>query len=369
MPHSSLGATRERTYRRQGEVEGVVLRENFGWDNTGNAGLRGASANMFKIPSHRAGIRAWLTATDWTKNDADPCGDGDQSPLQTVDARNVHRVCWAEGADALGVIQCALEVYARKTRGKEGPTASLEASELWVACYTGDLVNVKAMLEREMGTDERAEMIERRVTCMRVTPLMTAIDGSRRKGGLSAPERTGVGTRPLDHKEIVRLLLASGARVDALNFVGKNVVHIGAGKLATKETLEMVEMCVEKHEETRAEGDIRLVNVQDRLGSVAIHEVVVNNRVDAAKVLLRLQADPTLKDADGIDAMKMLSPFLNPDVTHVISTHMARRHRVLTKGVCNFCKREAGEREKSFKACSRCWKARYCSRCVTRRWG
>ena len=274
-----------------------------------------------------ASIRERLTATDWAKNDADPCGDGDQSPLATRDARDMHRVCWAEGADALEVIQSALDAYARKTRGEEGPTPSLEASELWVACFTGDLVNVKAMLERVAGAgreEERKAMLERRVTCMRVTPLMMAIDGSRRPR-LAAPERTGVGARPVDHKEIVRLLLASGARVDALNFVGKTVVHIGAGQQATARTLEMVEMCVRKHEETRAEGETRLVDVQDRMGSVAMHEVVMSNRADAARVLLRLRADPTLKDADGCAPNKALSPFLNGNVAHVISTYMAKR--------------------------------------------
>ena len=50
---------------------------------------------------------------------------------------------------------------------------------------------------------------------------------------------------PVEHVEASKLLLKSGASPDTKDVLGKTVCHYGAGAMATKNTLSVVNMCIE----------------------------------------------------------------------------------------------------------------------------
>ena len=293
-----------------------------------------------------AAFRALLAAngTDLAAGDTDPFGDGDQSRLLTSREQHVHRSAWSAGGDFDLRIQ----------------TTTL--SELGMACATGQTRHVRHLLSLASTDKQRTELLERRECVQRLSPLLITIAGMKR---ISGP---GV-----DHVGCADLLIEAGARVDARDFMGKTVVHYGAGMMASDESMRVVEKCI-------ARGDAsglspRLVDVQDRVGGVAAHEVVMSQRADVAKFLGEHNARMDIKEwgkgRDGLSPMDMLrrSGLMNPDIFAAFNEvdqrqKFAEMNTAKRARACDNCGKRRGEEGlqwPSLKQCARCKKACYCS--------
>ena len=172
-----------------------------------------------------------LSGTAVEKNDSDPYGDGDQSGVGRLglggeSTRQILRELFSQGAD-LG-IQLVKRQY----------------SSFAIGCASG---NVKAVerfiLATEKGSEERQQLLERRESGLRLSPLLIAVAHS--KGKLHVSMAMGMQIKDMDHVGVVRMLLRHGARPDARELTGKTMSHYGAGMMATEETLMMNDYCVD----------------------------------------------------------------------------------------------------------------------------
>eukprot|EP00571_Detonula_confervacea_P014415 CAMPEP_0172302324 /NCGR_PEP_ID=MMETSP1058-20130122/4040_1 /TAXON_ID=83371 /ORGANISM="Detonula confervacea, Strain CCMP 353" /LENGTH=587 /DNA_ID=CAMNT_0013012749 /DNA_START=116 /DNA_END=1879 /DNA_ORIENTATION=- len=191
---------------------------------------------------------ALLAGTDVDMNDADPYGDGDQSPVsvggeESADimsrfremagpshggefdkaepARQVIRELWSAGGD--------LESYL-----KFGGFSSFATS-----CCLGDSKAVKRAIKGTVEGDERVHLLERRESGMRFTPLLLCIAISKVRGYVC--QITGAREADMDHLGVVKILLLHGARPDCKELAGKTAVHYGAGSRATADSLKMTD--------------------------------------------------------------------------------------------------------------------------------
>ena len=151
----------------------------------------------------------------------DPFGDGDQSPIKTERQRNVVQSLWATGAD----------VDTAFMNGGSGMTP------FGRHCITANKTSVEAMLKAALKESPEAlvQLIERRETVLRLSPLMLVLTGQPR---INSP------FMQLDHLGTLAVLLRYGARPTAKCVCGKTVVHYGAGIMANPTTLEMVSLCI-----------------------------------------------------------------------------------------------------------------------------
>ena len=190
---------------------------------------------------------ARLAGTDTARNDADPQGDGDQSPVtaQTTGGGN--------GAPSrlAGAAFDAAEPYRQVLRELWSAGGDLEShlrfggfSSFAMGFCLGDARSVKQMLRgTATGSEARRHLLERREAGMRFTPLILTIAVSKVKG--YASQITGAREADMDHVGVVKTLLRYGARPDCKELTGKTVVHYGAGSRATDESLNMVDYCFE----------------------------------------------------------------------------------------------------------------------------
>mmetsp|Transcript_9675 Transcript_9675/g.24384 ORF Transcript_9675/g.24384 Transcript_9675/m.24384 type:complete len:314 (-) Transcript_9675:203-1144(-) len=151
---------------------------------------------------------------------------------------------------------------------------------------------------------------------------------------------------------------------------GKTAVHYGMGSMATTTTIALSEAVIEAHEAQRAEGEQRLVDVQDRMGTVALHECIPSNRQDVVKLLLVThRASPDVREYDGnFTPRQIANPFLFPRMAALMSR--GDTVRTTGKGVarCAGCEQEASA-GKVLRACSACHSSKYCSsNCIKRHW-
>ena len=180
---------------------------------------------MLPLPEKKRLIRQLLIdiGTNVEKNDGDPTGDGDQTPISTVEKRDMARHLWATGGDIL-------EHF---TGGK--------VSKFAMACASGDLTLAQTELQRVKSTavqpfsacNELTILLETRETSMRLSPLLLIV--SLGKNLVSKNPK---------FESVAKLLLKNGASPVAKDVVGKTAAHYGAGGMATKMTLEVTDMCI-----------------------------------------------------------------------------------------------------------------------------
>lgn len=292
--------------------------------------------NSMSLARLRQELRAKLEAagTDVAKNDADAFGDGDQSPAPTVAAREILRETWASCGDVL--------VAARE--GALTPFA--------MACFVGDARQVRDAIgaARTRGGSALRELLERRETTLRLSPLLFGVSGMRQVAGASHGGR-------LEHEGVIRALLDAGARVDCRDATGKGVVHYGAGAYATDGTLAMVRLCAAKYGAAEGGPPTPLADLPDRTGAVALHEVVMAGRADIARALLgpELRASPSVREADGgITPERMVQTSMHPELTRVFRD--AALARALERQRCAKC----GQPTAKMFPCSRCHSRFYC---------
>ena len=391
--------------------------------NSRNKGMKESFAAMaemdqLSLAQQKAAMRAALEdmGTDLTKNDADPLGNGDQSKIQSNEGREAAREMYSIGGD---IHQHMVDDA---------------VSEFGKMCALGSAGVVQHMINKVQKNLERPNfmleqmrmLLEGRDTSLRLSPLLLIVSVGK---NLQSP-------MPVEHVEVAKLLLKSGASPDAKDVLGKTVCHYGAGAMATKNTLSVVNMCIEAAKSSHLFGknvelydlkkadmngsqgvvggydhdtgrrlvylsdtkkevwaktiNIRLVgvgtetelvqkpmlaDVTDRLGSISLLEVIMQDRVDVAKFLLQKhQTSIHIKDMDGVCAFTMSvgEGMMMSNVSKMVmdvSRKQGATNRNAKKQatrICAACKKGLG---KGGKVCSGCNSIFYCSRtCQVSHW-
>ena len=175
--------------------------------------------------------------TDVALNDSRPFHDGDQTPLKHLseERKQLYRNLFASGAD---LEHCF-------------PTMSIFAQ----SCITGSVDTVKRMLaecEKENNTSKLIELLERRETSLRLSPLLLLVSIGKNVGSPVNPITGSSLTAESHHRqnqiEVMKLLLLYGARPHARDVLGKTACHYGSGIMATEATMKMVEYCSKAYE-------------------------------------------------------------------------------------------------------------------------
>jgi hypothetical protein len=379
--------------------------------------------------------------TDCDKNDADPLGDGDQTPISLRTGADRAREIYSIGGDihqhfvdnaitkfgmtcARGDVEAIRELISDIAKTMVTENDEEEEQRPWYCCDD----------EKDINKTKMAKLLETRETSMRLSPLLMIA---------SAGKNINVGQSPfLNHKEVAKLLLKSGANPRAKDVLGKTVAHYGSGAFATQMTLNVVDMCVraaysshmfgknvelhklntkkmngligvaggyDPHSDRRAvylieekkevwvkPDNVRLVNssisediedckpgkmlldVQDRMLSVSLHEVLINDREDVAEFLIKKHGTSIhTEDMDGLSPMSMVTKgaqMSSRKVSKIISD-VARREGKKTREekkqvadhICAGCgKEDIGE---TGKQCTGCKMRVYCRReCQVSHW-
>lgn len=173
---------------------------------------------------------AALAGTDVAVNAADPYGDGDQSLVtKGENSRQIFRELFSTGGDLgpnLVIVDDGFSPFAR-------------------ACGLGNAQAVIDMINAtEEGSEERMQLLERRETGMRLTPLLITIALSKCKVFVCSV-LPGVNEADMDHLRVIEILLRHGARPDCKELSGKSAVLYGAGSYATSDSLRMTDYIVD----------------------------------------------------------------------------------------------------------------------------
>lgn len=192
------------------------------------------------------------TGTDVDKNDSDPAGDGDQSPLQVIDSG------FEEISDLCGDL---MEHFVIEM-----------ANTFWSACLFGGPGGIELALASVVGFGPvpaaLVQFLEHRSSPLRLSPLLlitlfiqTPFDRVEPDPKATIPKRGKKGRKlkkkaqrkltPLEKEsearrekvDILKVLLKYGARPDACDLMGTTVCHFGAASYATTESMEMVKLC------------------------------------------------------------------------------------------------------------------------------
>jgi ankyrin repeat protein len=342
------------------------------------------------------------TGTDVEQNDRDPYGDGDQRPIRTETKCQVFRNIWEDGGDIATLLS---------VRG---------LSPFAMDCVQG---NKKAVLKKLENASPglRAKLLERRESCFRAPPMILVLANAKHPQVVQ--QVTGTLMSQMDHLGVAKALLQYGARPDAKDVAGKTAVHWGAGAVSNDITRTIAEYCIAAARTSHAYGktvtldelskqeynglcgtlggyivdkdrrvvhvevdgepkelsllpkniflegksiikkDYNLVDIQDRTGSVALHEVIMGGGVESASFLCnKHNASVDVAENNGVTPRLLAnSPIggLGSPAMDVIKKHANRQKSAMNK--CNKCKKRE-KVEYSFSRCSRCQKVFYCSR-------
>ena len=149
-------------------------------------------------------------STDTRLNEADPYGDGDQSEhdAESTEGRILRQV-WSSGADYSDEVGSGISIIHR-------------------LCLMGNVKKVTQLLDRADDEGERRRLLEKRISVLRVTPLMATVTARR-----FLPKEALRAIPANNHVQIVKLLLEAGARTDAKDVAGHSALHKAAGEFAT----------------------------------------------------------------------------------------------------------------------------------------
>eukprot|EP00037_Helgoeca_nana_P010146 m.89249 g.89249 ORF g.89249 m.89249 type:complete len:1740 (+) comp20041_c0_seq2:179-5398(+) len=332
------------------------------------------------------------------KCDATAFGDGDQAPLGGG----------PQGHDAAAAaVQAVTLAVATKT-----------LSAFALTCVRGDVTKARRMLEAA-GRTGADRLHDFRDTPLRLPPLLLVTVVSKQAvAGLLAPSPSLV--------EVAELLVEFGARVDARCSMGRTVVHYGACAAATPHSLAIARLCLRAHPSASLCGvDVRLtgmasaayegavgrcggyshpeigrrvvelsdrgksvkvkpgqlvlvstgqppdppstplVDVPDRVGCVALLDVVGSSRADVIELLLgTYSARLDIADSSGVSPLSMTLARAAAGEQLEVSVRRAM-HRLAPSGgrKCNACGIEGGK----LQACGGCGKSWYCSTACQRK--
>ena len=347
-----------------------------------------------------------LTGTDIELNRRDAYGDGDQSLIGGREGKDekrcqIIRELWGQGGDIMRHLVESCTEFER-------------------ACAFGNITVVKAIIENT-PMRKRSVLLEKRVTGLRLPPLMLTMALAKNKTFLSLT--MGVREKSMNHKGVFSLLLFHGARPDCLDVTGKTICHYGAGIMATKETLTMTDYAIESAKScshfgediillnlTRPEynglkgtlgsfitssgrrhvllsdgkslsikpiniftlnetciydDSIKLMDRQDRIGSVCLHELVHSDRADVVEFILQ-KYSPSIDIEDSTGYSIIDAAYKNVHGEYTKTHGLLRKYSLQqTRKKCAFCRKDL----QICLVCQRCQAASYCSKiCQKAHW-
>ena len=365
-------------------------------------------------------VQLQLNGTDVEQNEADPYGDGDQSRIPADREHQFYRDMFAEGGDInqlMDMYLAPLSTFAKQCIGGQADLVRVTLEEL-----AG-----KDQDKTEQPSLELIHLLEKRETALRLSPLLMVVS-------LGKNVSASFGSR---HEEVAELLLHYGARPDARDVCGKTVCHYGMGAMATKMTLSVVNMCIKAYESSRFFGKqvelhslktaamngmqgwckgyvwqthrravtihrqttdkletigikpenlklvvedskstvpvVKLFDIPDRLGAVCLLEVIMANRMDVAKILLKKhKANLDVTDADGVSprSMSVRGAMLSPVASMVNQAAGKSTKQTVDESyrTCSNCsKKEAPD--SPLLSCKRCHQTQYCGEvCQLEHW-
>ena len=237
-------------------------------------------------PPHSVSLEAreqFAVVTDWTKNDQDPFGDGDQSTYPGSAS--------IPGGAAYPVVEAwcdAPELNILFSQHSHRRDKLRLTTHFGIACIYGLVDEVRGALTSEGGVeegkDERLrELLNERHLSLRMTPLMFVIAGARVVG-----ER--ISEAPCaNHLETARLLISAGADINARDVAGYSCIFHCTTNACNRHTLAIAQLML-------ATGRCR-VNVPCRLGKTPLEDCLLYpqpNTMVAAALLLEAGADSTV---------------------------------------------------------------------------
>jgi len=388
--------------------------------------------------------------TNCAKNDADPLGDGDQTPLVSERSAERARELYSIGGDihqhleehalskfglgcAMGIVQVIRDMINDATK-YDHPSTSFQDEDNdgrrrqpWYCCNNE---------KNGRNQTTMAKLLETRETSMRLSPLLLIVSAGKNFSTTSS--------KCMHHQDIAKVLLKNGANPRAKDVLGKTVAHYGAGAYANPMTIDVVDMCiaaarsshlfgqtVKLHHLQKAEhlndamgiaggydpdsmrrvvyltneqkevwikpenmslhsspdtnkkgcpssDTTMLLEVQDRMGSISLHEVLMNDRKDVAEFLIQKHGTSIhTKDMDGVSPMTMVTnggqmSFRNVskiilDVARKEGKKARNEKKQMSLYKCAECGKELNQGDG--KQCSGCKQRVYCDReCQLKNW-
>lgn len=387
---------------------------NFMNDDIGESFSLMNEALKMNHSQYQAHIKSQLSrfGTNVELNESDPYGDGDQSRIPASSNREFYRELFATGGDLNHIADLNMEPLSMFAQ----------------ACMTGMHSKVQEMLEELAGesqdlterpSPELVQLLERRETSLRLTPLLMIVSMGKNLSidNSSSLERNQV--------KVVELLLRYGARPDARDVCGKTVCHYGMGAMATRMTMNAVELCVQAQESSHLFGKqvelfglktasmngekgwckgfvtdsgrravylpskketvtvkpvnlklvgadeasvpkpTKLCDIPDRLGAVCLLEVIQADRTDVAEKLLKeFRPDLDIEDCDGVSPRSLsIGVGMMSNVAGMVKKAAARQSKQKLKEKERMCSK-CGKQESGelqMKQCAKCKSVQYCS--------
>jgi hypothetical protein len=266
--------------------------------------------------------------TDIVRNETDPFGDGDQTPILNEGTGCAHAALWAAGGNMLDLVE----------EDKAPPIA--------IHFLSGNVTKIRAALASARARGRMTEFLEIRFGLLRSTPLMLVAMGCGQEF------RCDDGSVRFDFAQTMQLLLDAGARVDARDLCGKTVLHYLVGPLF-KEPVgwSMLRACIQRSRQLQLQP--ALVDVQDRFGVTIVLNAVMMNLTKLVKSLCEeYGADTTVAEWSGISAHSFIT--LNGDIKRIIIRSSGRT--IAAANTCCLCQALSATRK-----CAGCNVARYCS--------
>lgn len=297
-------------------------------------------------------------------------------------------------------------------------------SEFAMHCVQGNTNLVESILKKS-SFEERKKLMEKRETSFRMSAILFVVAIS--KHPLIVQLATGRRVVDMDFVGVAKALLKYGARPDAKDVSGKTASHYGVGSMATEITLQTADYCIQASKSCKHFGETvvlhglsneayngqsctlggyiadtdrrvvylekdgktkelaiapknimyenrtildeayKLVDIPDRLGSVALHEVIMSNRTDVAGILLdKYDASLDVKCEGDVTPRSMsFQPFggLHGSVIEMAGKHATRtRPKNQELRECHKCKAKETNGGPELSRCKSCRDAFYCSR-------
>ena len=357
-----------------------------------------------------------MTGTDMEKNESNSMGNGDQSDIPTKEKRQIMRELWALGGN--------INSWATASYFGTAEKGVKDVIKFASCCAFAQTTAVEDFLVgSKVASPDRQRLLETRHSSMRLSSIMLAVATHNKVKFV----RTG----PMEHDfmALVTLLLRYGANPTAQDVAGKTIVHYGAGAMATEESLKMAELCIEatkshhmygkkvelyglskaamngkrgicdgyirKDDENRRlvnlgrrqvvikVENLKLVNesdegckpklladVQDRMGCVALHEVMMSDRKDVAEFLLQKGASLDIKELEeSITPREMgFQHGVNPGINAVVQKFVVGTEKKKRRDgrCCDYCQKRP---DTKLLICSGCHKSAYCNaQCQRAHW-
>ena len=270
--------------------------------------------------------------TSAQKNNQDPLGDGDQSfvpgpYMPNSNAQSLVAV-WCGGLSFGYLLQ---DADAGGSKGGRGDTFNIAKAlnipafphlALAVAACRGNAERVEAILAPLVG-EELHDVLERRVTPLRSTPLILACAGSRSIGKVN--HMNPADEAIADHMRCVRALLRAGARIDACDVLGMTPWHHCLTSVFSSESLNIAKFLLLGNHGGKGVLD---VNAQSRSGRTALIEIsmdLTGVKMPAVTLALEAGVDPSIREADGYSPLLNCSRLMNPGLHDAISSSERRK--------------------------------------------